>query len=109
MKQKICTNATLTEQTVEKQTKPSKTLFPLSREGCGGSTSRLSYHTSRSSIPPSFRSGEDPRNFIQDPQCNIDSSKVVLGRPTIFFPFALASKVCLEVFPEAFCLRGHTI
>ena len=40
---KICTNETLTEQTVEKQTKLSKTLrkilslfsFPLSSEGCG--------------------------------------------------------------------------
>ena len=116
MKGKICTNATLTEQTVKKQTKPSKTFkenslslssFPLSREGFGGSTSRLSYTTLHGlPSPPSFCFGEVPSNFIQNPQCNIDSSTVVLGCPTIFFPFALAGKACLEVFPEAFCLHG---
>ena len=47
---------------------------------------------------PSFRLGEVPNNSTQDPQCNIDSSTVVLGRPTVFFPFALASKACLKVF-----------
>ena len=28
---------------------------------------------------------------------------------SVIFPFALASKACLEVFSEAFCLRGQTI
>ena len=32
-----------------------------------------------------------------------------LGRPTGFLPFALASKACSGVFPEAFCLQGQTI
>ena len=60
--------------------------------------------------PPSFRLGEVPNNSTQDPQCNIDPFTAVLGRPTVFFfPFALASKACLEVFPEAFCLHGQTI
>ena len=33
----------------------------------------------------------------------------VLGRPTGFFIFAFASKACLELFREAFCLYGQPI
>ena len=84
--------------------------FLLSREGCGGSSSRLSYHTSQSSITLIILLGKVPSNSIQDPQCTIDSSTEVLGRLTVFFfLFALASKVCMEVFPEAFFLHGQTI
>ena len=83
---------------------------PLLREGCGGSSLKLSYHTLRPSIPLSVCMGEVPSNFTQDPQCNIDSSLVVLSRPTVFFfLFALASNTCLEVCPEAFYLHGQTI
>ena len=56
----------------------------------------------------SFHLGEVPNSSTQDPQCNIDSSTVVLRHPTVFFPFALASKACLEVFPDAFCSHGQT-
>ena len=58
---------------------------PLFREGCASGSSRLIYHTSRSSITQSFYLGEVPINSIQDPQCNIDSSTVVLGRLIVFF------------------------
>ena len=71
-----------------------KSLF-IALEGCGGSSSRLSH---RNSQILSFRLCEIPNNSTQDSQCNIDSSTVVLGRPTVFFPLALASKACLGSF-----------
>ena len=105
------TNSRKSNKTIENLKENS--LFPncpICCEGCGGISSSLSYHTSRFSIIPSFRLGEVPNNSTQDPQCIIDSSAVVLGRPTVFFfPFALASKGCLEVFPDAMCLHGQTI
>ena len=117
MKLKICTNATLTGQTVEKQTKPLKTsrkilslfiaLFPVKVAGAAAPDKATTLHSLPS--PPSFCLGEVPSNSTQNPQCNIDSSTVVLGCPTVFFPFALASKACLKVFPEVFCLHGQTI
>ena len=44
------------------------------------------YATTLNGFPsiPSFRLGEVPNNSTQDPQCNIDSSTVVLGRPAFF-------------------------
>ena len=101
------TNETLTEQTVRQKKnienfkENSFSLHcPLFRDGCRGSSSRLSNHTSRSSSHPSFCLCEVPSNSTQDPQCNIDSYTVVQSRPTVFFffRFALASKACLGRF-----------
>ena len=69
---------------------------PISCEGCGGSSSRLSHHTSRIS---SFRWGEVPNNSTQDSQCNINSSTVVLGCPLLFFSHLIwQAKLACEVF-----------
>ena len=75
--------------------------------GAAAQDEAITLHSLPSS--PLFCLGEVPSNSTQDPQCNIDSSAVVLGRPTVFFPFALASRACLVVFSEAFCLHGQTI
>ena len=81
------TNSRKANKTIENFTENSLSLHcPLSREGCGGSSSGLSCHTSRSSSPPSFCLGKVPSHSTGDPQCNIDSSTVVLGHPTVFFP-----------------------
>ena len=80
MKRKFCTNATLTEQTGEKQTKSLKTLrkilfllialFPV--KVAEAASARLSYHTSQFSIIPTFRLGGVLNNSTEDPQCNND-------------------------------------
>ena len=41
--------------------------------------------------------------------CKVILIHQVLGHPIVFFPFALARKACLKVFPKAFCLYGQTI
>ena len=95
------TNSRKANKTIENFEEKSFSLhYPLSREGCSG----IGLPS-----PSSFCAGEAPSNSTQDPQRNIDSSTLVLGRPTIFFPFALASKACLKVFPDVFCLHCQTI
>ena len=48
--------------------------------------------------PPLFHLGKAPSYSTQDPQSNIDSSTVVLCRPSVFFLSALVSKACLGCF-----------
>ena len=67
---------------------------PTSCKGCGGSSLSLSHHSSRFSITPIILLGQSSKHSTQDPQGNIDSSTVVMGRPTVFSPFALANKAC---------------
>ena len=78
--------------------------------GLQGSSSRLSLHTLQSLIISItvFRLGEVPSNSTKDPQCNIELSSSTSSNCS-FSPFAFASKACLKVFPEAFCLYGLTI
>ena len=66
---------------------------PLFREGCEGSSSRLSRHTSRSSITSIISLGRSPKWF--HPRFSMWSVHLDLGRPTGLLPFALASKACL--------------
>ena len=66
---------------------------PLFREGCGGSSSRLSCHTSRSSITSIISLGRSPKRF--HPRFSMQSIHLVLGRPTGLLPFALVCKACL--------------
>ena len=81
--------------------------YPLFCEGCGGS-SRLSRHTSRSSITFIILLGWSPKRSY--PRSSILLVHLVLGHPTGLLPFALASKACLvSLFPNSFCLHGHTI
>ena len=96
------TNSRKANETIENFKEKSFSLHcSLSREGCWGSGLPS---------PPSFCCSEVPSNSTKNPQCNIDSSKVVLSCPTVFFfLFALASKTCLKVFPEVFCLHGQII
>jgi len=44
------------------------------REGCGGSSSRLSRHTSGPPPLLTFRLVESPSGSIQDPQCSLKTS-----------------------------------
>ena len=81
----------------------------ISCECCGGSSLSLSYHSSRFSITPHHFAWIKFQTFHPRSQGNIDSSTVVMGRLTVFSPFALANKACLEVFSDAFCLHGQTI
>ena len=71
------TNSRKANKTIENFKKKSFSLHcPLSREGCWGSGLPS---------PPSFCWSEVQSNSTQNPQCNIDSSTVVLSRPTVFF------------------------
>ena len=75
------TNCRKANKTIENFKEKSFSLHCLLfREGCRGS-----------GLPslPLFCLGEVLSNFTQNPQCNFDSSTVVLGRPTIFFPHLL--------------------
>ena len=81
------TNSSKANKAIENFKGKSLSLYcPLFRDGCGGSSSRLSHHTSRIL---SFCLGEIPNNSTQDPQFNIDSSTVVFGRSTVFFSHLL--------------------
>ena len=72
------TNSRKANKTIENFKEKSFSLHcPLSCEGCGGNGLPS---------PPSFCLGEVPSNSTQNLQCNIDSSTVGLGRPTVFFP-----------------------
>ena len=65
----------------------------LFREGCGGSRSRLSHQTSRSSITSIISLEWSPKRFY--PRSSISLVHLLLGCPHGLLPFALASKACL--------------